>query len=182
MERIRNLTDEQKARYYNTLETRNGMVVEYNPVMTALLGCNTNVSILGSDAQAKSIMAYLLKYMTKSPAQLCHAISVIHSARKHIEKYPSLAEDTGTEQRTAMYFFTRLVNDLSSAIEISTPMACLALLSMPAEIATDSFQMLFASAALAYVLRKGKHPDSPDDFDDLFEYNNLYQNFYNYFT
>ena len=29
---------------------RNGLVVEYSPVQSAVVGCNTNASLLGSDA------------------------------------------------------------------------------------------------------------------------------------
>ena len=42
--------------------SRNGSVVEFNPLLTALLGCNTNVSLLGSAVQAKAILCYLLLY------------------------------------------------------------------------------------------------------------------------
>ena len=46
------------------LVVRNGLVVEFNELITALLGCNTNIGILGSDAQAKAALCYLLKYIT----------------------------------------------------------------------------------------------------------------------
>ena len=170
MARIDALTNEQRERFYKALETRNGLVVECNQVITASLGCNTNVSILGSDAQAKAIMAYLLKYMTKTPSELSHAITVIHNVRQTIANFPSVAEDTGTERRTAMHFFTRMVNKLSNAVEVSTATACLLLLGMPAEICSHGFQMLFANAALAFILKKGQHSEEPDDFDDLSEY------------
>lgn len=142
------------------------MVVEFNPVITALLGCNTNVSILGSDAQAKAIMAYLLKYLTKPPSELSHAIAVIHNVRRTITNYPSRAEDTGTVRRTAMHFFTRLVNTLSNAVEVSAPMASLALLGVPAEISSHSFQLVFVSAALAYALKRSVTMDADDDSEE----------------
>ena len=164
MDRISKLTIEQKTRFYSALETRNGLVVEFNPVITSLLGCNTNVSILGSDAQAKAIMAYLLKYMTKSPSELSHAISVIYKARQAVEKYPSSAPDTGTHRRNAMHMFTHYVNKLSTAFEVSLAIGSLALLGQPAEISSHSFQMLFANAALAYALKKRNYCD---DFSDL---------------
>ena len=90
---------------------RNGSVIEYNEVASVLLGCNTDASMLGSDSQAKLALCYILIYMTKPPAQLTKpqpnktkTISLVLHAREQIEQYPSKAEDTGTETRTAIYF------------------------------------------------------------------------------
>ncbi|KAI9551001.1 hypothetical protein GHT06_005557 [Daphnia sinensis] len=167
LEQVIALTDEQRDRFLNTLAYRNGMVVEFNPVMTALLGCNSNVSILGSDAQAKANMCYLLKYIIKPPCELSHTLALIHNARRTVENFPSTAKDTGTERRTAMHFLTRVVNQLTSTVEVSAPVASLALLGMPSEICSHGFHLLFVHAALAYVLKKGCPQESPDAFDDL---------------
>ena len=94
MTRFGKLNEDEKWRFVRAFETRNGMVVEYNPVMTALLGCNTNVSILGSDSQAKAILCYLLKYITKPPTELSHYLKVILNARQYIEQHLSTAEDS----------------------------------------------------------------------------------------
>lgn len=64
---------------------RNGLVVEFNDICSALLGCNTNLSILGSDEQAKAALCYLLKYITKSPTELIHSIALLYHARRTIE-------------------------------------------------------------------------------------------------
>ncbi len=47
--RLRNLTPLQKIAMSDAFANRNEMVMEYNVMITALLGCNTNTSILGSD-------------------------------------------------------------------------------------------------------------------------------------
>ena len=52
------------------LVNRNGLVVEYNPVMSALLGCNTDFSFLGSESAARSASCYVLKYITKNQAEV----------------------------------------------------------------------------------------------------------------
>jgi hypothetical protein len=95
-----------------------------------MLGCNTNVSILGSEEQAKSTMFYLLKYDTKPPTEITHSISLIHHARRTIERYPSVAEDSGTHKRTAMHLLNRVANQISSTIEVSSSFASLAILGI----------------------------------------------------
>ena len=129
---------------------RNGSVVEYNEVASVLLGCNTDASMLGSDSQAKLALCYILIYMTKPPAQLTKTISLVLHAREQVEQYPSKAEDTGSETRTAMYFLNKVLNDLSGLIEISAQMALACLLGMPGETCTHEFQLLFVDAALRY--------------------------------
>jgi hypothetical protein len=151
------LSSDDQKRLRSVLPSRNGMVVEYNPLTSALLGCNTNVSLLGSDAQAKAALSYLIKYVTKPPAELAHSLSLLYHCRKDVQQNPSVADDSGTDQRTAMHYLNRIVNKLNGAVEISAPMAAAAILGMPAETCTDIFWVAYVSAALRYVKQ---HPES----------------------
>ena len=129
---------------------KNGSVVEYNEIASALLGCNTDASMLGSDSQAKLALCYILIYMTKPQAQLTKSISLVLHAREQVDLYPSQAEDSGTEIRTAIYFLNKVLNDLSGLIEISSQMTLACLLGMPSETCTHEFQLLFIDAAFRY--------------------------------
>ena len=140
-------TREQVSR---TVVERNGSVIEYNDVVSALLACNTDVSLLGSDSQAKLALCYILIYLTKSPAPLAKTISLVLNAREQIEIHPSQAKDSGSQQRTAMYFLNKVLNDIVGLVEISAQMAIACLLGMPAETCTHEMQLLFVDAALRY--------------------------------
>jgi hypothetical protein len=161
------LTDQDKLN--RALTGRNGLVVEYSPVASAVLGCNTNASVLGSDAQSKAALCYLLKYVTKPPAELAHSLSLLYNARKIVEQYPSRAEDSGTVLRTGMHYLNKVINKLSGAIEISAPMAAAAILGMPAETCSDTFWVAYVTAAVKYVKAHDEaviaHPDT--EFDDI---------------
>jgi len=170
MDRFNELNAEEKWRFVRAFEMRNGMVVEFNPVITALMGCNTNVSILGSDSQAKAILCYLLKYITKPPTELSHSLTVILNARQYIEKHPSTAEDSETEKRKVMYFFTRVFNQLFGTVEVSEPIVALALLGMLAEICTHSFQIVYASSAVTYALKQQQDQCDDEDFASALRY------------
>jgi hypothetical protein len=169
------LSKDEKQRLNSTLLKRNGMVVEFNPLIAALLGCNTNVSVLGSDAQAKAALSYLIKYVTKPPAELAHSLSLFYHARKAIQHRPSIAADQGTTQRTSMHYLNKIINKLNGAVEISAPMAAAALLGMPSETCTDSFWITYVTASVKYI--RG-HPESPSlpkisdetQFEDISEY------------
>ena len=140
-------TREQVSR---TVVERNGSVIEYNDVVSALLACNTDVSLLGSDSQAKLALCYILICLMKSPAPLAKTISLVLNAREKIEIHPSQAKDSGSQQRTAMYFLNKVLNDIVGLVEISAQMAIACLLGMPAETCTHEMKLLFVDAALRY--------------------------------
>ena len=132
------LSTEDYDRLNRLLVQRNGIVVEYNPTIISLLTCNTNVGILGSDAQANATARYVLKYVTKDPTQLQESLSLLYHARKNIEDHPSTADDTGSIVRNGMHFVERYTNQSSSTCEISAPAAAAAILGMPSEKMTAS--------------------------------------------
>ena len=154
--------------------SRNGKVVETNSVNAALLGCNTNVGILGSDTQAKAGLCYLLKYITNPPAEILESLSLLYNARRKVKEYPSKAEDSGAEQRTAMHFLSSYLNQTSGLHEISSQMAAVAILGMPAELCSHGFFLVFVNAAMAYALQasiedgKEQLVDTELEFSDLF--------------
>ena len=86
----------------------------------------------------------------KSPAPLAKTISLVLNAREKIEIHPSQAKDSGSQQRTAMYFLNKVLNDIVGLVEISAQMAIACLLGMPAETCTHEMQLLFVDAALRY--------------------------------
>lgn len=140
-----------RQRINQVLHKRNGLVVEYNKVASALLGCNTDASFLGSDSQAKLALCYILVYMVKSSAPLAKSIALIWNARTEIEKHPSVAKDSGTPQRTAMHLLNKLLNDVSGLQEISAQTAAACILGMPSSTCTHEFHLLFVDAALKYI-------------------------------
>ena len=166
------LTTEQQEKVNRALIARNGLVVDYSPVQSAVVGCNTNASLLGSDAQTKAALCYVLKYVTKPPAELAHTLSLLHHARRTIELHPSKAADTGTVIRTGMHYLNRIVNQLSGAIEISAPMAAVAIQGMPAELCSDTFWVAYVTAAIAYAKHHRETSptntgDNLNEFDDV---------------
>ena len=151
------LGEQDKEKISQTLQKRNAMVVEYNPLASAVLGCNTNAAILGSDVQSKSALCYLIKYVSKPPAELAHSLTLLYLARKTIDEYPSKADDSGSIIRTGIHYLNKIANDLSGAIEISGPMAAAAVLGMPAETSSETFWVTYIHAAISFVTQ---HPET----------------------
>ncbi len=134
-----------------TLEKRNGIVIEYNKIASSILGCNTDVSLLGSDSQAKLALCYILVYMVKPSAPLAKSISLILNARQEMEKHPSIATDSETPKRTAMHLLNKILNNISGLQEISAQTAAACILGMPSTTCTHEFQLVFVDTALHFL-------------------------------
>jgi hypothetical protein len=110
---------------------KNTNIVTFSPTLTACLGSNSAIYPLYSSIQAKAISFYVTDYITKGENPLNVSLAIIKNAHHHINKYPSKADDTGTEERNAMHFLSKLLNDLVSVTETSAPMAVCPLLDFP---------------------------------------------------
>ena len=158
-ERIKAFEDKELKTLMELLQKLNGYVVECNEAISATLGCNTNVSLLGSETQAKATLFYLIKYVAKHPTELVHSLAILHHVRKQMDKYPSKAEDPHSDERSAMYFVSKVANSLNGTVEVSAQMANLAILGAPAETSSCSFFLVFVSSALRYVYSHENYKD-----------------------
>jgi hypothetical protein len=134
--------DQLTALYYRVakkLDHRNGWVVEYNPLLTALLGCNTNLSFLGSKEQSKQALFYIGPYINKNGVKVVDALPLLAHAQNHALQYPSSADDAGTDTRLVQHIMTRVLNKLNSLMEVSDTQAALALLGMGPTVCSDIF-------------------------------------------
>lgn len=144
LERYENLSPENKNIVNKKLLKRKGLIVEFNEVITTLLGCNTNVGVLGSEEQAKSTLCYLLKYVTKPTSEITPEISLIKNARRTVENLPSVQRKIPEQKRTAMHILNWITRKISSTIEVSSSFASLAILGGPAEFTSCTFFKVYA--------------------------------------
>ena len=154
---------------------RNSLLIEYNELITSLLGCNTAPIPMGCSEGAKSAMFYMIKYVTKDAAAVQESLALLVDAKKHIEQYPSTAEDVGEDSRTARHFVERCVNQLQQ--EISDTQAAACLLGRRAHGSSVDFKHSYPWEVLRYARalikssRQGLAPvvegeEGDDDVDD----------------
>ena len=104
---------------------RNALLVEYNELITSLLGCNTAPLPMGCSEGAKSAMFYMIKYVTKDSVAVQQSLSILVDAKRHMEQYPSTADDTGQVERTGRHFVQRCLNQLQQEISDTQAAVCL---------------------------------------------------------
>jgi hypothetical protein len=148
---VENLNEKDKAFVEHVLTTRNEAVVNFSPTASQCLCCNTAAYLLGGMEQAKSILFYLIKYITKDSTKLTLCVNLIREARKKLSKYPSRADDAGTPKRTGQYFLTILANKHTGLSEIADTQASLCLIEMPNQVGTAKTTYVFIKSAIAYV-------------------------------
>lgn len=133
------------------LVTRNGIVVDTSPAISALTGSNTAAIMLGGMEQAIATMYYLVKYITKEAFDPSSTLTLLQHARTHVQANPSRAPDAATDGdvRRAKQTWQRLENLIAGATVTSTTQAVANLLGFRAHHSSDAFVWTFPWATVA---------------------------------
>jgi len=160
--KLKDLTEKLQAfdvddlkRLYNmvskALPKRNEWVVDFNPLLTSLLGCNSNLLHLGSTEQSKAALFYIGPYINKDGVKITDALPLLSKAHEHALNYPSVADDTGTAKRYAQHALQRALNKMNNLIEVTDTQAAASLLGMGASLCSESFATCDIKAFIKYV-------------------------------
>src|ERR1700723_527368 len=108
----------------------------FTPVLTYLFRCNTDVTSLLSGTAIKAVVAYISDYITK-PSLKSHVIfSTIKSVFDNSSEL--LGGSLGRREKSRK-MITKIVNSLTSQLEIGAPMAALYLLGNPDHYTNHQF-------------------------------------------
>ena len=154
------------ANVSNSLIERNGMVADFNVLLTALMSCNTNSLFLGSREQSKGALFYIGPYICKNGVQIIDSFDLLLEAQDYAKQYPSTAEDSSTDKRFVQHVLTRLLNKMNSLMEVSDTQAAAALLGMDAGMCSDIFISYDANAYLQQILDEKKYGEGGYDSQD----------------
>lgn len=131
--------------------------------------CNNNVGKLGNEEQGKQSLCYFLKNVIKSNTGIDHSASLIRHASRTIDRYPLVAEDSGSSERTTMHLLNRVTNKISCAIEVSANMASLSCIGCSFRNDILSFFNFNVKEAIEYVLHHPDYKDSVEGENEEFE-------------
>ena len=84
--------------FREAVKRANGYVSTFNPVLSFCTGSHNNVSLLGSDQQAKCAIYYISPYLGKNKEVLLHSLGILRGAIRHAETYKSAAPDAEVER------------------------------------------------------------------------------------
>ena len=87
-------------------------LVNGNVSISAAVGCNTCIDFISTPGNAQGALFYISNYMKKVLNKTAAILPLVHSANKKREKYPSKAEDSGSDSRNAKYLTQIILNRL----------------------------------------------------------------------
>jgi hypothetical protein len=124
--------------------------VPFNPIFSAAVQCNTAWEFTYDDSGCANYMAQG-EYMSKDENDLTASAALFYFCLLHIDKYPSIAPDTGTDTRTAKHFAQRVLNSAHGKIEIGAQMAAHALLGHEGFMSSEKFWYTHIYPAIKFV-------------------------------
>ena len=147
------LDEEGLKQYYDRvreeLKRANGRVPTFNVHLKNLSGSHNNVLLLGSVDQAAGAVFYICPYMGKKKMPLAESLSIISHAMKYVVLNPSVADDSGTAERTVKHVLQRILNRMNMKIELSSHQVAARLLNLPTILTTESHVYVKPSSEIA---------------------------------
>ncbi|KAJ3549401.1 hypothetical protein NMY22_g893 [Coprinellus aureogranulatus] len=99
---------------------RHPKMTQYNPVLTFLMKCNTDIKFIGSGVDAKAFMYYVTVYITKSPLTMHAGLSALSYAIEKGENRGIFAE-ASSEDTHGRRIMTLALNSMLGCQELSHP-------------------------------------------------------------
>jgi hypothetical protein len=124
-------------------EEKDKYFVEQNLLITNLIQCHNNTSVISGRDSGEAVEEYLTKYFAKEAASLRQAAGVLLAAIEHIQIHPSRADDKHTLSRNSIHLAQRTVNAFSGSHQWSLPIMASALLGHRSHITSDSYRYIF---------------------------------------
>ena len=97
--------------------------------------------------------------------QIIDSFDLIIEAQERATKYPSVAEDSGTQKRYVQHVMTRVLNKMNGLMEVSDTQAAAALLGMNAGICSDIFTSCDMAAYEQEVMQRTKQQKNAGAYD-----------------
>ncbi|HEY4831131.1 MAG TPA: helitron helicase-like domain-containing protein, partial [Waddliaceae bacterium] len=121
---------------YVNIKKLEPMLNTISPCITYLFRCNTDSTSMLSGTTIKAVISYVTDYISK-PVLKTHQI--FSTAYDVFEKNSNLSDNDPTKTDDARKLILKIVNSLSSKMEIGSPMASLYLLQNPDHYVSHNF-------------------------------------------
>jgi hypothetical protein len=125
---------------YINLKKLESMLNTISPCITYLFRCNTDVTSLLSGTSIKAVISYVTDYIAKPTLK---SYQIFATAYNVFEKNANLDSDDNSRTDDARKLILKIVNALSSKMEIGSPMASMYLLKNPDHYTSHEFIPFF---------------------------------------
>jgi hypothetical protein len=108
----------------------------FTPVLTYVMRCNTDVTCLWSGTALKAVIIYVSDYITKTGLKTHIVFDAIRSV---FDKHHDIMASSLSEKEKARKLINKIVNALSTKMEMGAPMVCMYLLGNPDHYTNHTF-------------------------------------------
>jgi Helitron helicase-like domain at N-terminus len=112
----------------------------FSYVVTYLFRCNTDITSLCSGTTIKGVLLYISNYVTKLPLKTHIVLNTICSV---FQKNPEMVGGCDVRNDNARKLMMKIVNTLSTKMEMGSPMICMYLLGLPDHYTSHKFRTVF---------------------------------------
>ena len=151
------------------MSVSNGNSTTFNPILGLCTGSHNNASLLESLQQAKGAVLYLCPYLGKLKFPLQHALMILNETVTYVEKFPSKADDSGSDKRTVQHILQRTLNKMMLLMELSDFQVAADLIDLPCIIRSEQYSYLDANASMALQTLVHFHEKTGEKFDILLQ-------------
>ncbi|KAJ7746063.1 hypothetical protein B0H16DRAFT_1321453, partial [Mycena metata] len=138
------------------------MVNRYNPLLTYLSRCNTDVTSLMSGTAVKAVVAYVSDYISKVSLK---SYQLFASVFQVFENNATSDHEDEKVHDKSRHMMRQMVNSLSTKMEIGSPMAAMYLLGDLDHYSSHNF-VPFAWRSYAFFVRKFWHVEDVADNEE----------------
>ncbi|OBZ67369.1 hypothetical protein A0H81_12737 [Grifola frondosa] len=129
----------------------------FNPVLTYVLRCNSDVTCLLSGTQVKAVVAYVTDYVTKGKLNTHTFFETVHMVLDRHQ--PSLQGAVTDREQAARMLITKVVNALTVLQETGGPAVCAYLLGQPDHYTDKTFVTFYWRSYIYAAVRSGHAVD-----------------------
>lgn len=148
---------------YLKVKKLESMINTLTPALTYLTRCNTDVTSLNSGTSIKAIVSYISDYVTK---QSLKTHQIFSSAYDVFEKNSELLTGDIKHHESARKLILKIVNTLSSKMEIGSPMASMYLLGNPDHYTSHDFVLFWWKSYVSDVLNTWQTTEDASDSEE----------------
>ncbi len=123
-------------------------MVQYNPLCSVCLRCNTSMQVLIAPAESKTAMYYICKYLSKHPFEFQRVLALLHQAKLEQRQYGSKAADAGAPDRNAKLILQKVMHKQSCFIEVSTQQVAAHVMNFNSFFSSHQFEFVFIGKLL----------------------------------
>ena len=120
-----------------SMKKKEPMINTFNSMLTYLLRCNTDVTSLLSGTSIKAVIAYVTDYVTKSPLKTYNIFETICDT---FDRNAEMLNGDNDRYQKARSLLVKIVNGLTTKMQIGSPMASSYLLGLPDHYTSHEFK------------------------------------------